>query len=304
MPDALPVLARLPPTPGARTNPTHTSNRGRSYNTTRRGTFLLALPFSVLHAPVAAAPALPTACCFPYPSPPTPCLSKRRICSENPDIDRSERLVFIRPTIFAGFGAISFAFVCQSSSFLVYRSMSKGGVDRWASVSRWSVSIALAMGMTLALGGYWNFVDQTEGNILNNFSTEHAAASVARMFLALTMVRAGEGGGVVSGGMLDERHFVFWPPCGLAGGSDTSFAASLSSFGCFSRGRLLACVNMPTCCVTSYRLNRRDVLIVVPTENASPTLPLSVELGEMDNVNARQEAKRLPCTVCTQHTPK
>ena len=94
----------------------------------------------------------------------------------------------MRPTIFAGFGAISFAFVCQSSSFLVYRSLSKGGLDRWACVSGWSVSIALAMGMSLALGAYWNFVDQTDANILNNFSTDHDAASVARLFLAVTMV--------------------------------------------------------------------------------------------------------------------
>ena len=80
------------------------------------------------------------------------------------------------------------AFVCQHSSFLVYRSMAKGGVDRWACVTRWSVSIALVMGMVLALGGYCNFADQTEGNILNNFSTEHKPASVARGFLAVTMV--------------------------------------------------------------------------------------------------------------------
>ena len=110
---------------------------------------------------------------------------------DNPDIDRSEVNTFIRPTIFAGFGAISFAFVCQSSSFLVYRSMSKGGVDRWACVSRWSVSIAFVMGLTLALGGYLNFVNETQGNILNNFSTEHKAASVARGFLAVTMVSRG-----------------------------------------------------------------------------------------------------------------
>lgn len=107
---------------------------------------------------------------------------------DDPDIDRSKINTFIRPTIFAGFGAISFAFVCQSSSFLVYRSLAKGGEERWASVTRWSVSIALVMGVTLALGGYLNFVDETQGNILNNFSTEHKAASVARGFLAVTMV--------------------------------------------------------------------------------------------------------------------
>ena len=109
----------------------------------------------------------------------------------------------MRPTIFAGFGAISFAFVCQHSSFLVYRSMSKRGVERWTYVTKWSVAIALVMGMILALGGYWNFADQTEGNILNNFSTKHKPASVARGFLAVTMVSACAS--CVPGGMLGGR---------------------------------------------------------------------------------------------------
>lgn len=68
--------------------------------------------------------------------------------------------------------------------------MSKGGVDRWARVARWSVSIALVMGIALALGGYLNFVNETQGNILNNFSTDHPAATVARAFLAITMVNS------------------------------------------------------------------------------------------------------------------
>lgn len=96
--------------------------------------------------------------------------------------------MFIRSTVFAGFGAISFAFVSQSASFLVYRSMSKGGVDRWACVTRWSVSIALGLGLTLALSGYLNFVSKTDANILNNFGTRHGPANIARAFLALTMV--------------------------------------------------------------------------------------------------------------------
>lgn len=103
-------------------------------------------------------------------------------------IDRSEIKTFIRPTIFAGFGAISFAFVCQSSSFLVYRSMAKGGLARWKCVTYWSVSIAWFMGTSLALAGYLSFVNITEGNILNNFSEDHESASVARGFLAVTMV--------------------------------------------------------------------------------------------------------------------
>ncbi|CAN0241444.1 unnamed protein product, partial [Hapterophycus canaliculatus] len=130
--------------------------------------------------------------------------------SEKPDIDLSERYVFIRPTIFAGFGAISFAFVCQHSSFLVYRSMSERSVGRWASVSKWSVSIALAMTLVLGLGGYLNFVNETEGNILNSFSTEHRPASVARGFLAVTMVLTYPIEMYVARHVLDVSIFQTW----------------------------------------------------------------------------------------------
>lgn len=123
------------------------------------------------------------------------CLPRENVCGtllvhrDVEGIDRSEQLQFIRPTIFAGFGAISFAFVCQSSSFLVYRSMADKSVVRWRWVSRWAVSAALLMGLILALAGYGSFVNKTDANILNNFSTEHKAANVARGFLAVSMVR-------------------------------------------------------------------------------------------------------------------
>jgi hypothetical protein len=38
-------------------------------------------------------------------------------------IDRSSTYVFARSSAFSGFGAISFAFVCQSSTFILYRSL-------------------------------------------------------------------------------------------------------------------------------------------------------------------------------------
>ncbi|CAM9603458.1 unnamed protein product [Scytosiphon promiscuus] len=173
--------------------------------------------------------------------------------SDNPDIDRSERYTFIRPTIFAGFGAISFAFVCQSSSFLVYRSMAKGGVDRWAFVTRWSVAIALAMGMVLSLGGYLNFVNLTEGNILNNFPADYQPANVARIFLALTMVFTYPMEMYVARHVLDvslfqtflgkgpitqARHFgqtlVLWAATIVLASSTENLGSILEIFGAFS----------------------------------------------------------------------
>ncbi|CAM9692470.1 unnamed protein product [Choristocarpus tenellus] len=108
--------------------------------------------------------------------------------SEQEGIDHSETFEFIRPSVFAGLGAISFAFVSQSSSFLVYRSLKNPGLAQWKTITNISVTTAWTMSMLLALAGYLSFVNLTEGDILNNFSTTHRSASAARGFLAVSMV--------------------------------------------------------------------------------------------------------------------
>ncbi|CAM9551520.1 unnamed protein product [Phaeothamnion confervicola] len=103
-------------------------------------------------------------------------------------VDRAGAFNVLRPTVFAGFGAISFAFVSQSSSFLLYRSLADRGVAAWVSVTRRAVGMATVMVMGLALSGYFAFVDTTEGDVLNNFPADSVAANAARGFLAITMV--------------------------------------------------------------------------------------------------------------------
>lgn len=81
--------------------------------------------------------------------------------------------------------------------------MTNRSVEKWGRVSRVAVSASAAMSLALAFAGYASFVNTTEDNILNNFSTDHKPANVARGFLAVTMVstmvdvwegRGGEGG--------------------------------------------------------------------------------------------------------------
>ncbi|KAG5187766.1 transmembrane amino acid transporter protein-domain-containing protein [Tribonema minus] len=105
-------------------------------------------------------------------------------------IDRTDIFTFARGTLFAGLGAISFAFVCQSSTFIVYRSLGEGArsVASWTSITHMSLSIAWAMTMAMATLGYLSFGDQTRGDILNNFSARGAAAAAARAFLAVAML--------------------------------------------------------------------------------------------------------------------
>ncbi len=75
-------------------------------------------------------------------------------------------------TIAEGLGTISFAFVCQHSSFLVYRSMREGTLNNWKKVSNASLTIAGVMCLLLGLVGYLAFGDFTEADIMNNFPAD------------------------------------------------------------------------------------------------------------------------------------
>lgn len=161
----------------------------------------------------------------PYSSPLFPWLTSTLPHRDNEFIDRSQTLVFIRPTIFAGFGAVSFAFVCQGSSFLVYRSLRKKSVERWRRVSHWAIMLALVMGIACALSGYLSFVNKTEGNILQNFSADHMAANVARGFLAVTMVSGRRASRTVSRELLKRSFPLVCPDAVDRGGRGATAAA-------------------------------------------------------------------------------
>ena len=84
-----------------------------------------------------------------------------------------------------GFADISFAFVCQHSSFLVANSLSNR--SEWSKVSHISIGTALLMSVVIGTSGYVAFVRCTRPDVLNNFPKEDATANVARMLLGLTM---------------------------------------------------------------------------------------------------------------------
>lgn len=76
----------------------------------------------------------------------------------------------IRPsTFFVGLGVLSFAFVCQDSSFIIAGSMKRPTKERWATVTRSSLLTCALLATIVGIVGYLGFGDNTEGNILNNF---------------------------------------------------------------------------------------------------------------------------------------
>jgi len=105
----------------------------------------------------------------------------------------------IRPsTFFQGLGVVSFAFVCQHSAFIIATSLRTPTRTRWSKVTASALSICAILAMVCGVSGYLAFMDDTSGNILNNFSggvsgeegtstTQQYAAFIARALICTTM---------------------------------------------------------------------------------------------------------------------
>jgi sodium-coupled neutral amino acid transporter 11 len=84
--------------------------------------------------------------------------------------------------LFEGIGTMSFAFVCQHNTFIVYNSMRNANLKRWRKVSHSSVFTSFILCLIMGLGGFLSFGSYTEGDVLNNFpetgTTEFAMRSM------------------------------------------------------------------------------------------------------------------------------
>lgn len=90
--------------------------------------------------------------------------------------------------IFAGIGTMSFAFVCQHNSFLVFRSLKTPTLSQWRKVADISLIVAYLLCLILGLIGFFAFYPYVEGDLLNNFPADSSAVAAARLLLAITML--------------------------------------------------------------------------------------------------------------------
>lgn len=95
---------------------------------------------------------------------------------------------WIKPTIFIGLGIVSTAMACQHSAFIVSGSLENATKSRWSRVSFWSLFVSTTLCIILGVCGYLGFLDDTQGDILNNFPADSIASKAARILLAITMV--------------------------------------------------------------------------------------------------------------------
>ena len=96
--------------------------------------------------------------------------------------------LLINDGVFQAIGVISFAFVCHHNSLLIYGSLRKPTMDRFARVTHYSTAISMVACLSMALGGYVTFGDMTKGNVLNNFPTDNIMVNIARLCFGLNMI--------------------------------------------------------------------------------------------------------------------
>ncbi|CAG8661041.1 7460_t:CDS:2 [Ambispora leptoticha] len=94
---------------------------------------------------------------------------------------------FAHPQLFQAIGVISFAFVCHHNSLLIFDSLKKPTLNRFATVTHWSTGMSMLACILMALSGYLVFTDKTQGNILNNFPDNDPIVNVARFCFGFNM---------------------------------------------------------------------------------------------------------------------
>ena len=83
---------------------------------------------------------------------------------------------------------MSFAFVCQHNSFIVFKSLEQRSMKNWQLVAKCSVGVSFSLCLLLGIAGYLAFLEATQGDILNNFPATGVAVNAARALLAFTML--------------------------------------------------------------------------------------------------------------------
>ncbi|GFF27044.1 amino acid transporter [Aspergillus udagawae] len=97
-------------------------------------------------------------------------------------------LLFINSGFFQAVGVISFAFVCHHNSLLIYGSLKKPTMDRFAKVTHYSTAVSLCMCLAMGISGFLFFGSKTQGNVLNNFPSDNIMVNIARLCFGLNML--------------------------------------------------------------------------------------------------------------------
>ena len=85
-------------------------------------------------------------------------------------------------------GIMAFAFVCHHNTYLIYGSLVRRSYTRFSKVSHFSVSGSAVFCSVLGLAGFLSFMNETRGDLLNNYCVDDWAATVARFLYACVIM--------------------------------------------------------------------------------------------------------------------
>jgi sodium-coupled neutral amino acid transporter 11 len=91
-------------------------------------------------------------------------------------------------TVFVGLGVLSFAFVCQHSAFIIAGSLEQPTKERWSCVTLRALWVCALLANLCGITGYLGYMDDTQGNILNNLPQNGLLPNAARGLLGVTML--------------------------------------------------------------------------------------------------------------------
>ncbi|KAL4775502.1 transmembrane amino acid transporter protein-domain-containing protein [Aspergillus nidulans var. acristatus] len=95
-----------------------------------------------------------------------------------------KNLLLLNTGFFQAVGVISF----DHNSLLIYGSLKKPTLDRFAKVTHYSTGISLLMCLLMGVSGFLFFGSETQGNVLNNFPSDNILINIARLCFGLNML--------------------------------------------------------------------------------------------------------------------
>ncbi|KAM6079045.1 putative sodium-coupled neutral amino acid transporter 11 isoform 2-T2 [Theristicus caerulescens] len=112
-----------------------------------------------------------------------------RTVTFSPQIPKSENAwIFAKSNAVQAVGVMSFAFICNHNSFLIYGSLEKPTLKNWSRVTHVSVSLAVVISVVFAACGYMTFTGYTEGDIFENYCRDDNLATFGRFCYGVTVI--------------------------------------------------------------------------------------------------------------------
>ncbi|KAL4878567.1 transmembrane amino acid transporter protein-domain-containing protein [Aspergillus karnatakaensis] len=99
-----------------------------------------------------------------------------------------KELLLVNSGFFQAVGVISFGMAQHHNSLLIYGSLKKPTLDRFAKVTHYSTGISLIMCLLMGVSGFLFFGSETQGNVLNNFPSDNILINIARLCFGLNML--------------------------------------------------------------------------------------------------------------------